>query len=221
MIVEQTYPAPLFGAALADTWDEAWKGIGRHPPPGLRQKVQAAWSEEQRHYHDLRHLGECMALWQRWQGQALHAGEVALGLWFHDAVYDPQGADNELKSASWAARSLSAAGAGDEVAQRVFELVMATCHGEPALVTERDDAALLLDIDLAILGSPSERFEGYIQDIRNEYAWVPGRLYRNKRAAVLQGFAARERIYQTAPAAELLEAQAKKNLESAIYRLNE
>ena len=47
------------------------------------------------------------------------------------------------------------------------------------------DAQLLVDIDLSILGSPAERFERYDQDVRKEYAWVPGFRYQEARAQVL------------------------------------
>jgi predicted metal-dependent HD superfamily phosphohydrolase len=83
------------------------------------------------------------------------------------------------------------------------------------------DAALVVDIDLAILGSPSERFEAYDRDIRKEYAWVSGFRYRSQRRHVLQGFLSRARIYETACAAELLEEQARINLQAAIERLEQ
>ena len=50
----------------------------------------AAWSEPNRDYHDQRHLRECLALWARWRDHSPRAGEVAIALSFHDAIYDPQ-----------------------------------------------------------------------------------------------------------------------------------
>lgn len=214
----QPFPGPLFGSSLANTWDAAWSALGRRAPASLRQELQQAWTEPQRHYHDLRHLGECLALWSRWGSQFERRAEVALALWFHDAIYDPQRADNERESAAWAARSLSAAGAADDVVQRIHGLVMATRHGEP---TVGADAQVLLDIDLAILGSPPDRFEAYDQDIRKEYAWVPSHLYITKRAAVLRGFAERPQLYHCAPAVDLLEERARSNLIAAISRLSQ
>ena len=71
-------------------------------------------------------------------------------------------------------RSLVRAGADSDTAQRVHDLVMATQHDAPAALGSSPDAQLLVDIDLSILGSPAERFERYDQDVRKEYAWVPG-----------------------------------------------
>ena len=218
----ENYPAPLDDAALAATWAAAWSALGRPPPAGLQAELITAWSEPQRHYHDQRHLRECLALWTRWREHSPRAGEVALALWFHDAIYDPQApvsGSNELNSAAWAARSLVRAGADSDTAQRVHDLVMATQHDAPAALGSSPDAQLLVDIDLSILGSPAERFERYDQDVRKEYAWVPGFRYQEARAQVLQTFLDRPRLYHGEHAVALLEAQARINLAAALSRL--
>ena len=216
------YPSPLDDVALAASWNAAWSALGRPAPAGLQAELMTAWAEPHRHYHDQRHLRECLALWARWRGQCEHAGEVAVALWFHDAIYDPrapQAGSNELNSAAWAARSLIRAGLPSETAQRVHDLVMATQHDAPAALSSDADAQLLVDIDLSILGSPPERFERYDQDVRKEYAWVPGLRYRTKRAQVLQGFLERPRLYHGEAAVNLLEGQARINLAAALSRL--
>jgi predicted metal-dependent HD superfamily phosphohydrolase len=214
-----TYPPPLDDGMLAATWAAAWSSLGRSAPAGLQAELMTAWSEPHRHYHDHRHLRECLALWTRWRGHSPRAGEVAIALWFHDAIYDPQGSNNELNSAAWAARSLVRAGADSETAQRVHDLVMATQHDAPAVLGSSLDAQLLVDIDLSILGSPAERFERYDQDVRKEYAWVPGFRYQQARAQVLQSFLDRPRLYHGEHAFALLEAQARINLAAALSRL--
>ena len=220
----EIYPAPLDDAALGATWAAAWSSLGRPSPAGLHTELMTAWSEPQRHYHDQRHLRECLALWARWRDHGARAGEVAIALWFHDAIYDPQASSNELNSAAWAARSLVRAGADSDTAQRVHDLVMATQHGftqetAPAALGSSPDAQLLVDIDLSILGSPAERFERYDQDVRKEYAWVPGFRYQEARAQVLQNFLDRPRLYHGEHAVALLEAQARINLAAALSRL--
>ena len=103
--------------------------------------------------------------------------------------------------------------------QRVHDLVMATQHDAPAELGSSSNARLLVDIDLAILGSPAERFERYDQDVRKEYAWVPGLRYQEARAQVLQNFLDRPRLYHGEHAAALLETQARINLAAALSRL--
>ena len=214
-----SYPTPLDDTALGATWAAAWSSLGRPAPAGLQAELITAWSEPHRHYHDQRHLRECLALWMRWREHSPRAGEVAIALWFHDAIYDPQASSNELNSAAWAARSLVRAGADSDTAQRVHDLVMATQHDAPAALGASLDAQLLVDIDLSILGSPAERFERYDQDVRKEYAWVPGFRYQEARAQVLQSFLDRPRLYHGERAVALLEAQARINLAAALSRL--
>ncbi|CAN5659793.1 hypothetical protein BH11PSE8_BH11PSE8_24390 [soil metagenome] len=208
--------ADPLGDPSALAWVAAWAALGLKAPPGLRADLDAAWAEPHRHYHDPRHLAECLVLWSRWRASFERPGEVGLALWFHDAVYDPKAAGNEVASAAWAARALLQAGATSEVAQRVYDLVLATRHDAPALGI---DAQGLVDIDLSILGSAPERFAQYDADVRREYDWVPGFRYRRARRTVLQSFLDRPRIYATSVAFELLEAQARLNLAGALERL--
>jgi predicted metal-dependent HD superfamily phosphohydrolase len=207
------WPQPLDDAALAGTWTDAWTLLGRKPPPSLQQALEAAWSEPQRRYHDLTHLGECLALLGRWKALAGQPAEVTLALWFHDAVYAIDADDNEARSAAWAEEALTAAGVDAAAVERIVGLVLATCHDAPP---RGRDAASLIDIDLAILGSPTVRFERYV---RLEHGHVPDDVYRTARAALLQRFLNRARLYYTAPIAVLFEAQARRNLKASIDQL--
>ena len=62
-------------------------------------------------------------------------------------------------------------GLSSAVIERVQELILATKH-KSAPATH--DAALLVDVDLAILGAPVERFDEYERQVRKEYGWAPG-----------------------------------------------
>jgi predicted metal-dependent HD superfamily phosphohydrolase len=201
--------APSEEELFARSWQRAWAALGLQAPQGLFQRVRDAWAEPQRHYHTTQHLHECLALLEPALDLAEHPGEVELALWFHDAVYEPQGKDNEARSANWACEALTQAGAGEAVQQRVRALIMATCHdAEPS---DRD-ARLLVDIDLAILGADPARFAEYDAQVRDEYRWVPGWMYRRKRKEVLAGFLARPTIYGTERFRERFEGRARENL---------
>lgn len=210
------WPSPLDDAAAAAAWSDAWRTLGLAPPGGERERLEAAWSEPQRHYHALGHLRECLAWLARWRSLAARPAEVALALWYHDAVYQVRAHDNEAASAAWARSSLRGAGARMEVADRVHALVMATAHDAPAV---GDDASLLVDIDLSILGAPAARFARYDADIRREYAWVDEGTYRARRAQVLARFLAAPSLYRTPVAAHALDAAARLNLGHAIEAL--
>ncbi|MEP6722214.1 MAG: N-methyl-D-aspartate receptor NMDAR2C subunit [Variovorax sp.] len=194
-------------------WRSAWAALKLDPPPGLLDELLARYAQPQRRYHTLQHLDECLAGFEREQAHAVRPGEVALALWFHDAIYEVQGHDNEARSADWARDALQRAGASDTVAQRVHALVMATCHdAEPVDA----DAQLLVDIDLSILGAPPERFAEYERQIRAEYAHVPPATFEPRRREILGRFLARDPLYLTPGLRAQCEARARINLRAAI-----
>lgn len=68
-------------------------------PQKILNELIAAYSEKQRAYHTVQHLYECLSLIETIQSELNDPYAVALALWFHDVVYEPQALDNELKSA--------------------------------------------------------------------------------------------------------------------------
>jgi predicted metal-dependent HD superfamily phosphohydrolase len=196
------------------SWARAWTTTGAAGDGSdLRDALLARYAEPWRHYHTRQHLAECLVLFDEFAGLAAEKGAMELALWFHDAVYDIPGRDNEARSAAWAREALAAAGAHAASPERVRELVLATRHdAAPA----GGDAALVVDIDLAILGAAPERFLEYEQQIRAEYAYVPRFLFRRKRRAILQGFLDRPAIFTTPALRQRFEAAARRNLAGAL-----
>ena len=198
-----------------DAWARDWRDLGVEADKALWEQILARYDEPHRKYHTTQHLAECLALWQETHTLARRPGEVAVALWFHDAIYDPHRHDNEAQSAEWA-RSVVAQSATSDAAERVSDLIMATRHdGTPVDA----DAQLLVDIDLAILGAAPERFDEYEGQVREEYGWVPGFLFRSTRRRILDGFLARPRIYATDHLHERREESARANLRRSIERL--
>lgn len=191
------------------------QAIGAVPPAALFDELAAAYAEPHRHYHGPRHLAECLAHLDRVRGLARAADEVAVALWFHDAVYDPRAGDNEERSAAWAAAALGAAGAPAGTVGRVVDMVLATRHH----LGDDPDATLLLDIDLGILGAPPDAFARYDRAIRAEYHWLPEPEWRTGRARVLATFLERPVLYRTAHFRDRLETRARQNLAAAIAQL--
>ena len=202
--------------AVSASWQRAWAELGAAADASLRDRLLAAWSEPQRHYHTLQHLRECLAHFDAVHDLARHPGEVCLALWFHDAVYEPQRHDNEQRSADGARERLLQAGASREAADRIHALVMATRH---EAIPRDPDAQLLVDIDLAILGASRERFDEYERQVALEYAHVPQAQRRAGRARILRAFLARPAIYATAFFHERFEAAARENLAYSVAKL--
>jgi predicted metal-dependent HD superfamily phosphohydrolase len=215
--------APVSGHEAADgtranlgRWQNLWLRLGAGVPPlPLFRMLIDGYSQPHRRYHTLQHLGECLQRLDEVAGLAERPDEVELALWFHDAIYQTQRADNETRSACWARAGMTAAGLDETQAARVYDMVMAT-HHEHAAGTP--DARLVADIDLSILGATPARFDEYEKQVREEYAWVPTTLYRIRRRQLLHGFLARNDIYATTPFRSTHEQQARENLGRSLAR---
>jgi predicted metal-dependent HD superfamily phosphohydrolase len=81
------------------------------------------------------------------------------------------------------------------------------------------DAALLVDVDLAILGQPSDVYTAFAGAIRREYWWVPRERYVAGRGKLLQQFLSRATIYQHDFFHSKYEQQARANIAAELQRL--
>jgi predicted metal-dependent HD superfamily phosphohydrolase len=203
---------------LEPRWIALVTRITGHPPePALFSWLVTAYSEPHRRYHNAGHVEHALAEFDGAASLAEHPDEVEFAIWLHDVVYDPQGAENEEKSAQLASEILLAAGVSEAVSARVRDLVLATRHGEPP---QTPDARLLVDIDLAILGQSADIFDLYDRNIRQEYSWVPAMEYIAGRSAILRGFLNRPRIYSTERFELMYGLQARENLNRALSALD-
>jgi len=162
------------------------------------------------------HLRECFKFYDSLPNLSGKTSRTEMALWFHDAVYDPRSSTNEEDSANLAIACLGAANLAIETIEVVRQLILCTKTHQPGNVP---DAALLIDIDLAILGQPVARFDAYEQGIKAEYRWVPETTYAQKRTELLTGFLRRPTIYQTEKLRQKYEATARTNLAHAITLL--
>ena len=210
------FPDTPISADLAQ-WEATWAGLGVTPAPRQAfDRLRRRYDEAHRAYHTREHLEHCLSLLAGVRGQCEHPDEVALALWFHDAIYEPLRSDNEAASADWLAAVARAAGVDETSTARMHALVMVTRHDAPV---RRDDERILVDIDLAILGASPERFEIYEAQIRREYRWAPAPVYRAGRARILQVFLDRPAIYATAAFRQRFEHAARANIARSLARL--
>jgi predicted metal-dependent HD superfamily phosphohydrolase len=199
-----------------ERWDTVWRDLDLIPPPSLFDTLRAHYAEPHRAYHTAQHITECLTHLDLARAQCERPAEVELALWFHDAIYETRAHDSELRSADWAVRELSAAGASPSVSDSVRSLILVTRHDA---VPAGNDARLVVDIDLSILGASRDRFLEYETQVRSEYSWVPEDVFRRERAKILERFLARPSIYATGFFRALLEENARQNLAFSIQRL--
>ena len=204
---------------LLDRWKDLLAGLHVAGPSAtaVGERLIARWQESHRHYHSVTHLIACLDQLHAWHQHAQQAHHIALAVWFHDAIYNPQASDNEAASAQLLSDSNRALGLHTAIIDRCAELIIATDHRQ--VVADSDhDAQLLVDIDLAILGTDPDIYDAYATAVRREYDFVPDDSYRTGRSQVLRTFLAREDIY-TSPPARALEQGARCNLQRELEAL--
>jgi predicted metal-dependent HD superfamily phosphohydrolase len=199
---------------LWESWNRAWHDLeAAATEEQLFQVICNHYDAPDRHYHTLQHLTECLNLFEPVIELATRPAEIEMALWFHDAIYNTASKDNEAQSAQWASNELGQAGVSPASIDRIHALIMSTCHTSlPTMI----DECLLVDIDLAILGSSTERFTEYEQQIRAEYSFVPEPIFNQKRQEILQGFLDRSTIYSTQYFQDKLELRARQNIKKSI-----
>jgi len=190
---------------------------GAPPSDAVYEKLTAAYSESHRHYHTGSHIADCLSQFDEVADLAHHPEEVELAIWFHDAIYKPTSSTNEHDSAQWAVNFLKSFGSSTDQCERIYNYIMATKHSGDAL---SGDSALVVDIDVSILGRDPKEYDIYEAAIRKEYRWVPGLIYRRKRIEILQSFLNREALYETEHFRSEYEEQARLNLQRAISSLS-
>jgi predicted metal-dependent HD superfamily phosphohydrolase len=197
-------------------WQSLMHGLALAGNEATFAALLAAYRQPHRHYHTPRHIADCLDHFDKLRHHADQPHAIELAIWFHDAVYQPYRSDNEQASADWAMRFLRENDLPSPLPDRVQGLILATRHD--AVATD-NDMAILIDIDLSILGSAPDAYDSYRQAVRREYRWVPGPLFRRNRRAVLQSFLRRERIFLTDQFHASHEAMARDNIGNEIARL--
>ena len=185
----------------------------------LRRRLEQAYADVGRGYHDLRHLAEVLQHVDELMSADDPAREtVLLAAWFHDAVYDGRD-DDEDRSARLAEEALAGTAVTDDVAAEVARLVRLT---RTHLPDDEDHAGqVLCDADLAILGADPDRYADYVAGVRAEYAHVPDADFAAGRAAVLRGLLAKPTLFHTEAARARWEARARANADREVEELTE
>lgn len=206
---------------LPDRWERLMERIGaRGDRGGAYADLDRRYREPRRAYHTWAHVADCLAELDGVSDLAVRPEAVELALWFHDAVYDPGASDNEERSAALLREAGARLGLDVDLAAAAAALVLATAHrAGPGREPAGGDAALVRDIDLAILGAPPARFRAYEDAVRREYGHLTDAEWRAGRSAVLTMFLERPRLYATDAFRDRREARARRNLAASLRRL--
>ncbi len=135
----------------------------------LFHDLRTAYGERHRAYHTLTHIAEMLREAENHPLDERRAIKAAI--LYHDFVYktgnQDGGLSNEEASAQACGKIMSGRGIGAPIVERAMELIrMTETHDAP----EDDyEAALLMDIDMSVLGSTPTRYMRYAYGIAREY----------------------------------------------------
>lgn len=179
----------------------------------LWQQLSAAYTQPDRHFHNLSHIEQLLAALTPVKEKADDWDTLLFAVFYHDAIYDVVAYvtdnNNEDKSADFAAEALAKIGYADERIARCRQHILATKKHLPSADA---DTNLLTDADLSILGQPWETYDSYRKAIRKEYNIYPDSIYHAGRSKVLKQFLQMTSVYKTETFHHQLEAQAEENL---------
>lgn len=208
--------------------------LARYHSDGLWGIVRSAYTEPHRQYHDLSHLAALFASFDRIRHLLHHPDAVEDALWWHDLVYsvDKNRDENEVRSAMLMRKSLVRHALPLLQAQPAFwdavevagEFILATIdHAISSPVLRNDealaaDAAVFLDMDLAVLAEDEPGLRRFEAGVRQEYIQYDDRAYTFGRIVVLKGMLNREKIFLS-PVFAPLEPKARANLQWLIAEL--
>jgi len=187
--------------------------------------IESFWDEiiksycsSKRYYHNLFHLDYMFEVIAPFKYLLNDPDAVYFSIWFHDIVYNSSKKDNEEQSAKRSTEVLTKLNASAELIAKVNSMINATkSHMNSG--AGHFDISLLLDADLAILGSDEETYIAYSKSVRKEYSQYPDLLYIPGRKKMLQKFLQSEYIYKTEEMRNQFEVQARKNLTFELNNL--
>lgn len=189
--------------------------------PVVGVELLERWSEPHRRYHGLDHLRAILFDLQAVCRATPPRREAVLAAWFHDAVWHGHSPQDEEASAALAERVLGPhlpPATTDEVG-RLVRLTAQHTDDLPGLDRHDPAAAMLLDADLAVLGTHPSRYDAYARAVRAEYPSVPDAAFRAGRRRVLEALLARDRLYATAHGRRVWEHRARQNLAAELAGL--
>src|SRR4051812_14180757 len=200
-----------------------WRHVAGPHHDGYVDSLLSRYAEPQRRYHTATHI---MLVVRHLHDMCRASGtqpspEVLAAALYHDAIYEPATDDNEARSAELAARQLAEIDWPVLRCDAVAAMVLATSgHIAPGMpVTSDVDTTMLLDADLAILGSDPAAYLAYVNGVRAEYAHVDDAGWVAGRAHVLHGLLDRPRLFATPYMHDLYEHRARANIEAELASL--
>lgn len=188
------------------------------------QRLVEMWGTPDRKFHTLRHVIDMLARVDELKDESHCPDVMRLATWYHGCVfsaareqtYRHNGGEDEVASAAYAARDLSALGVPDVTVDRICALILNLKHHY--LAPSDIDASALNDADLGTLAADPQQYKRYRELVRDEYAHIPRAHYLRGRLAIVSRLLDREVLFSS-PLGEAWELPARHNLQAERQRL--
>jgi len=181
-------------------------------------ELETLYGESHRRYHTASHIEHCLHQFDLAADRMNDPDAVEMAVWFHDAIYEIPGKDNELRSAELFAAMAGGRGS-EQFRDKVHRLIMATTHLDPPPQTL--DEEFMLDIDLSSFGRPWDEFLGDSRAVRAELAHMSDAEFYPRQKKFLESLAARSRFCFTEFFRERHERRARENIAKLCAMLEE
>lgn len=189
-------------------WNRCCPSAATIETDALYDTLRAHYGSPGRYYHTLAHLHHCLREFDAIGLRDVETDAIELSLWFHDLIYVPGAANNELRSAEIFAEQARAT-LPETLVALVHRLILATTHRcPPADNTE----AWVIDIDLSSFGLAWPAFLRDSQHVREEQRAFDDAHYYAAQCRFLRGLCERPQIFTTAHFRARYEAQARDNI---------
>lgn len=181
-------------------------------PAAVVDELLDRWSEPHRHYHSTTHLNSGLIALEELGGGPIER----IAFWFHDAIHSNSTPQDETASAELVGALLDGVRSPTEIAE-IQRLILLTTHHQP------DEGDLpgqrLCDADLSGMGLDWSGYRANIAGIRAELPGLTDEAWRRGRAAFLEKFLERPRLFHTPLGRSRWERRARRNMERELARL--
>ena len=205
--LRQVRAQPMVESRFVALWNRCFADAEGEGPATIYVDLVRRYSEPHRRYHTCDHIAHCLKQFDLAADLMDNCDAVEMGLWFHDAIYEPGAADNELESAQ-----LFEEITNDQqslLKQSVYDLIMVTKHPEhPKCLDEK----FMVDIDLSSFALPWGVFIQDSQAVREEFSHLPDERFFAGHLKFLNSLVRRPTFFFTDFFQTRYEAIARKNI---------
>ena len=138
-------------------------------------EIFTKYSEPKRHYHTIDHLKNMLRDLNEVKDKIEDWDTILFAFFYHDIIYKAYSNSNESESAKLAMQRLSDLGYPAPKIAKCANMILVTKHHT---LSDDDDTNYLLDADLAIFGQPTEEYQKYSEQIREEYTLYADFMYK-------------------------------------------